>query len=34
MRLIPTAVHGLMDFTMGLLLIVTPWLDELEPQRR
>jgi len=26
LRFIPTAVHGVMDYAMGLLLVVGPWL--------
>lgn len=26
MKIISTRVHGMMDYTMGLLLIVAPWL--------
>ncbi len=26
MRFIPTTIHGLMDYSMGLLLIAAPWL--------
>lgn len=26
MRFIPTRIHGLMDYAMGVLLIVAPWL--------
>ena len=26
MRFIPTKIHGYMDYTMGLLLIASPWL--------
>ncbi len=25
-RLIPTQVHGVLDYAMGLLLIISPWL--------
>ena len=26
MRIIPTRVHGVIDYAMGILLIATPWL--------
>ena len=26
MRFIPTRIHGMMDYAMGLLLIAAPWL--------
>lgn len=26
MRFIPTRIHGVLDYTMGLLLIAAPWL--------
>ena len=26
MRFIPTKVHGVMDYIMGILLIASPWL--------
>jgi hypothetical protein len=28
MRIIPTKVHGILDYAMGLLLIASPWLFE------
>lgn len=26
MRFIPTRIHGMVDYSMGLILIVAPWL--------
>ena len=26
MRIIPTSMHGILDYIVGLLLIITPWL--------
>jgi hypothetical protein len=26
MRFIPTRIHGIMDYAMGLLLIAAPWI--------
>jgi hypothetical protein len=30
MRFITTSVHGVMDYTVGMLLIVAPWLFEFD----
>lgn len=32
MRYIPTKVHGLLDYVVGLLLIAMPWMLKIDPE--